>query len=86
MSITVFSAILLAKEVVMARPKTEAATYEMVTFRVKPKVLAKVRRLIKKTGVPLNTELNNLVDLGLQVKEQAHTTEENYVAIGSRDN
>jgi hypothetical protein len=74
---------LSSKEVGMARPKTEAATYEMVTFRVPPKVLARVRRRIKKSRVPLNTELIDLVKIGLQVKEQPQTKEESYVAVDS---
>lgn len=63
------------EEVGVGRPKTEAATYEMVTFRMPPKVLARVRRRIKKSRMPLNTELIDLVKIGLQVKEQQTSKE-----------
>jgi hypothetical protein len=58
----------------MARPKTEAATYQLVTFRVPPDLLARVRRLTHESGAPLNTELVKLVRLAVDMKEHASAT------------
>lgn len=50
----------------MARPKTAAAMYERVTFRLPPVLLAMVRAYVAETGVPLNTALIQMVWRGVE--------------------
>jgi hypothetical protein len=70
----------------MARPKTEAAAYKLVTFRMPPDLLERVRRLTQDSGAPLNTELVKLVRFAVETKEKASTPEGHHVTVGSRDN
>jgi len=69
----------------MARPKTEAAHYVMVTFRLPPDLLAKVRRLIGSSGVPLNTKLVHMVQAQTETEEKAIYSERNHNLVSSRN-
>ena len=52
------------------RPLTPAAAYIPITFRVLPDLLAQIRAQIADTGVPLNTELNKLLRIGMEVQKK----------------
>jgi hypothetical protein len=55
-------AMLLAKEVVMPRPKTEAAEYYQTTLRVPPDVFALLRAEAREIGRPINTHLVRILE------------------------
>lgn len=59
----------------MARPKTVASTYQMVTFRMPQELRAYVQRLTEASGAPFNTELIKIMRLGVATKEKIYLAE-----------
>ena len=55
----------------MARPKTDAANYVTLTFRMPPAMLDEVRAVIGDSGIPLNTQLLHLVRAALRMQKQS---------------
>lgn len=68
----------------MARPKTEAATYERVTLRMPPVLLAMVRAFVAETGVPLNTALIQFLWSGVETKAPTTDRPRRVLAASSR--
>jgi hypothetical protein len=69
----------------MARPKTQAATYERFSLRLPPELLARVRALTSMSGAPVNTALVRLLELGVEAQERESTYDRTHMLMPCRE-